>query len=170
MSVETLTETMCSQETPKRLSGHTGGRQLLVWDKIIEWAGEDHGWSKWGESSSCKGAQGCWKWLSQFGTSESWQSNSKVPTAPSLLTFFRQVFSACYTPILVPSLFPLHWSVFQNVKTSTDWFVDILRRAGVSVLIWGSLEAGEWDGQCWCCEAVPQLLHYNECKTEWIRT
>lgn len=55
-----------------------------------------------------EGAQGCGKWLSLLGTSESWQSDSKVPTAPSLSTFFRQVFSVCCTLILVPSLFPLH--------------------------------------------------------------
>lgn len=22
------------------------------------------------------------------------------------------------------------------------------------------MEAGEWDGHCWCCEAVPQLSYY----------
>lgn len=34
MSVESLMETMCSQKSLKRLD--IGGRQLLVWDRIIE--------------------------------------------------------------------------------------------------------------------------------------
>lgn len=53
------------------------------------------------EPKAAKNGLAC---FSLFGTSESWQSNSKVPTALSPPTFFRQAFLRSCTPVLVPSL------------------------------------------------------------------